>query len=127
MTDFLLRSVSMPSRLIVANELAEIMKVIAHADRIRLIEELSKSPLDVSSLSAELELPAARVSQHLALLKAHRMVIDERDGRRHVYRLTQPQLASWIVGGIEFIEARGTAPERSTLEEAKRLWSQPTS
>ena len=114
----------MPSRLIVANELSEIMKVIAHADRIRLIEELRTAPMDVSTLSEKLELPPARVSQHLALLKAHRIVIDERDGRRHVYQLTQPQLAEWIVGGIEFIEARGSAPERTTIEEAKRLWSQ---
>ena len=117
----------MPSRLIVANELAEIMKVIAHPDRIRLIEELSKSPMDVTTLSEELKLPPARVSQHLALLKAHRMVVDERDGRRHVYQLTQPLLAQWIVDGIEFIEARGNAPERTTLEEAKRLWSQTSS
>ena len=55
----------MPSRIVVAKELAEIFKVIAHPDRIRLIEELSKSECDVSTLASSLGLSGPRVSQHL--------------------------------------------------------------
>ena len=57
----------MPSRLIVSRELADLLKLLAHADRLRLIEELRLGEKDVTSLAIALQLPATRVSQHLAL------------------------------------------------------------
>ena len=48
----------MPNRQVVAKELADIFKVIAHPDRIRLIEELRDGEQDVNSLAAALDLPA---------------------------------------------------------------------
>ena len=48
----------MPSRQIIAKELTEVFKVIAHADRIRLIEELHRGEMDVNTLAETLNLPA---------------------------------------------------------------------
>lgn len=114
----------MPSRLVVARELADVFKMLAHPDRIRLIEELHKGETDVSSLAAKLELPATRVSQHLSLLKAHRLVGDRPEGRRHLYHLIQPEIASWIVEGLAFVEGRASGSvSSSTIESARMLWT----
>ncbi len=116
----------MPVRQVVAKELAEIFKIIAHPDRIRMIEELRDGEKDVNTLADRLQLPGARASQHLSLMRAHRLVEERRDGRRHFYHLTQPELAGWIVDGLDFVEGRMTGPARSSINQARRLWSAPS-
>ena len=113
----------MPSRLVVARELSDIFKVLAHPDRIRIIEELGRGEKDVNSLVELLELPGPRVSQHLSLMRAHRIVEERRDGRHHFYHLIQPEIADWIVEGAEFIEGRMTGVSKSEINSAVRLWS----
>lgn len=117
----------MPSRLVVAKELAELFKIVSHPDRIRLIEELRGGEKDVNTLMEALDLPGPRVSQHLSLLRAHRFVAERRDGRHHFYQLTQPEIAEWIVEGLSFIEGRIAGVSSSAIKSARRLWSQPTS
>jgi len=113
----------MPSRVVVARELGELFKLLAHPDRIRLVEELGTGECDVNSLAERLTLPSARVSQHLSLLKAHRIVEERRDGRRHCYSLAQPELATWIVDGLAFVEGRLSGLEPSDIHAARRLWT----
>lgn len=113
----------MPSRILIAKELAEIFKIIAHPDRIRLIEELRQGERDVNSLAELLDLPGPRVSQHLSLLRAHRMVEEQRDGRRHFYHLVQPQIAAWIVDGLAFVEGRNNGVTNANIRSVRQLWS----
>lgn len=114
----------MPSRIVVAKELAEIFKVIAHPDRIRLIEELSLGEVDVNGLAERLELSGPRVSQHLNQLRVHRLVEERRDGRRHVYSLLQPEIAEWILHALDFVEGRGTTITKAKLNTVRKMWSQ---
>lgn len=116
----------MPSRQVVAKELADLFKVVAHPDRIRLIEELRSGEKDVNTLIEILELPGPRVSQHLSLLRAHRFVEERRDGRHHYYHLTHPEMAEWIIEGLDFIEGRMSGISRSTIKTARRLWAAPS-
>lgn len=122
------RKSAVPSRVVVAKELAGIFKVLSHPDRIRLVEELRNGKVDVNTLHEKLELPASRVSQHLALLRAHRIVADSRDGRRVYYQLTQPDLAEWVVDGVRFIEARMHSDwqGRRAIRKARELWNAET-
>ncbi|MEL7481462.1 MAG: metalloregulator ArsR/SmtB family transcription factor [Pseudomonadota bacterium] len=113
----------MPSRNLVAKELAELFKIVAHPDRIRLIEELRASQKDVNSLADALDLPASRVSQHLSLMRAHRFVEDEREGRKHIYKLVQPEIADWIVEGLDFIEGRMRGLSPRDIKSARALWT----
>ena len=115
----------MPGRQLVARELAEIFKVIAHPDRIRMIEELRTGEKDVNTLAETLGLPGARVSQHLSLMRAHRLVEERRDGRHHFYHLIQPEIASWIVDGLDFVEGRHGVLPKSSITQARRLWTTP--
>ena len=114
----------MASRIVVAKELSELMKIISHPDRLRLIEEMRTGERDVNTLAETLNLPQARVSQHIALMRAHRLLAETRDGRRHLYSLKQPEIADWILDGIDFIKdpMRGVTAE--DFNEARTLWSQ---
>ena len=116
----------MPSRLIVSRELADLFKLLAHGDRLRLIEELRLGEKDVTSLATALDLPATRVSQHLALLRAQRLVEERRDGRSHFYRLAFPQLAPWIVDALQFVDIRHRLEEADHIDNARALWSAVT-
>ncbi len=116
----------MPSRQVVAKELSEIFKILAHPDRVRIIEELGAGEHDVNSLVQQLGLAGPRVSQHLALMRAHRVVEERRDGRHHFYRLSQPEIASWIIEGLSFVEGRMNGPKRSDIDSARQLWSAQT-
>lgn len=120
----------MPQRALLARELADFLKVIGHPDRVRLIEELRNGGLDVTALSDRLAIPATRVSQHLALLKAHRIVAERREGRHHEYRLIDKALAAWLLDGARFVQARAAADmvDLKALDAAASLWRdhQPT-
>ena len=113
----------MPDRKVVAKELAELFKIVANPDRIRIIEELRSGEKDVNTLVEALDLPGPRVSQHLSLMRAHRIVEERRDGRRHCYHLTQPEMATWIIEGLDFVEGRIGAVSKQTITKARKLWS----
>jgi DNA-binding transcriptional ArsR family regulator len=112
-----------PSRQLVAKELAEIFKLMSHPDRIRLIEELRSGEKDVNTLAEILGLAGPRVSQHLSLLRLNRIVEERRDGRHHFYQLTQPDIAEWVVNGLNFVEGRMGGISQSNINDARRLWS----
>lgn len=112
----------MPSRVVVAKELADVFKLIAHPDRIRIIEELRSGERDVNTLAETMDLPGPRVSQHLSLLRAQKIVEERREGRHHFYHLPQPEIAAWIVGALDFVEGRGAAITKSRINAAKKLW-----
>lgn len=116
----------MPDRQVVAKELAEIFKIIAHPDRIRIVEELGNGEKDVNTLVDRLDLPGPRVSQHLGLMRAHRIVEERREGRHHYYHLTQPDIAKWIVEGLSFVEGRISGVSKSAISRARSLWTSPS-
>jgi DNA-binding transcriptional ArsR family regulator len=116
---------NMPSRLIVSRELADLLKLLAHADRLRLIEELRHGEKDVTGLAIALHLPATRVSQHLSQLRAHRLVEERRDGRNHFYRLAHIHLADWILDALPFVDIRQRLEDADHIDAARALWCAP--
>ncbi len=113
----------MPHRQVVAKELAEIFKIIAHPDRIRIIEELGGGEKDVNTLVESLDLPGPRVSQHLGLMRANRIVQERREGRHHYYHLIQPEIANWIIDALSFVEGRISGISKSEINKARDLWT----
>lgn len=112
----------MPSRKIVANELASVLRQISHPDRIRLLLKLQSGEQMVSDLADALEIPATRASQHLAVLRALALVETQSQGQARVYRLAQPELALWLIEGIDFIAHRLHRASPGDIEQAKKLW-----
>jgi DNA-binding transcriptional ArsR family regulator len=114
----------MPSRHLVAKELGHLFSVFSHPDRIRLIEELREGESDVNALQAALGVTHSRTSQNLAILRAHRLVVERREGRHVYYRLVNPDIAGWVLDGLKYIEAdlELVARTRSAIEEVRQLW-----
>ncbi len=119
---------SMPARVVVAKELAETFRALGHECRIRIVEELAHGDhgeLDVHSLVEILELPQPTVSQHLSVLRHAKLVKQRRAGRSVYYSLTNRNLASWLLQGLGFLDARSQdAQELSqAVEDVRRVWS----
>jgi DNA-binding transcriptional ArsR family regulator len=112
----------MPSRTIVANELAHVMRQISHPDRIRLLLKLQAGEQTVNELGDILEISPTRVSQHLGVLRAVALVETRTLGQKRVYRLAQPDLANWLIEGIDFIAHRLSRATPADIAQAKRLW-----
>lgn len=113
----------MPNRLIVAREMAAFLKVMGHPDRIRIVQLLSRGgEHDVTDIAGRLGLPATRVSQHLALLRAHRLAEETPRGRRRLYRLAAPALAAWLIDGLDFVIERFGELSAEQAADAARLW-----
>src|SRR3954470_24032754 len=86
---------TVPHRVLVTRELAELLAVLGHPHRVRIVEELRDGECDVTSLRDTLGISHSGVSQHLMLLRAHGIVCERRQGRHVYYRLRQPGMASW--------------------------------
>lgn len=116
----------MPARLLVTKELSKFLGVLSHPHRIRIVEELRHDERDVNFLENVLGISHARVSQHLALMRSHRLVTERREGRRVFYRLFQPDLALWLVEGLRFLEHDVEAAQdmRDAVQQVKALWSE---
>lgn len=115
----------MPYRLLAASELAEFLRALAHPRRIQILEELRKGERDVASLAEVTELAHSSVSQHLMVLRAHRVVAERREGRRVFYRLRSAGLAEWLVQGMDFLVPMDQQNDkvRKAIKKAKSKWS----
>jgi DNA-binding transcriptional ArsR family regulator len=115
----------MPERTIVTHEMARLLGVLAHPQRIQIVEELRAGELDVNSIRALLGVSASRVSQHLGLMRSHHVVHERREGRHHYYRLVRPELATWLVAGLKFIEPNPDMAQhmRSVVAHVREMWT----
>lgn len=113
----------MPNRRLVARELSGLMKSLAHPDRILIVQLLaSQQCYSVNAIAVELDLPPARVSQHLSTLKAIRLVSEHRSGRERLYSLVEASLALWLVGGVDFVAGFISDISQEQVADAKKLW-----
>ncbi len=115
----------MPHRVLVAKELADFMSVLSHPHRIRIIEELRDAERDVNSLQEALGISHSGVSQHLMVLRSHRLVSERREGRRVFYQMLQPEIASWVMEATRFLEqgSAAAAELRKAIDKTRKNWT----
>lgn len=108
-------------------ELAELLRTLGHPQRVGLVEELRAGERDVNHLCQALGCSHARMSQHLAKLRAVRLVRMRREGRHVFYRLSNPTLAAWLLDGLEFVESEYADTEhiRASVQAARAVWRTP--
>ena len=76
---------------------AGLFKGLSHPFRIRILELLSAADeLSVADLQQETGLEASHLSQHLAVLRRHRLVESERRASHVFYRLADPTVAELL-------------------------------
>lgn len=85
---------------------ARALRVLAHPDRLRIVELLQQGRLTVGELAQELGLPHSAVSQHLNHMKAHGLLSSLRRGRVVYYRVASPH----AVTVINCIRRHGAGP-----------------
>ena len=83
---------------------AGLFKGLAHPFRIRILELLSAAPeVSVAELQAQTELEASHLSQHLAVLRRHRLVESERRASHVYYRLADARVADLLAVARELL------------------------
>lgn len=112
----------MPDSELAREAMADLLGALAHPDRLYLVEVLRSGPKDVATLAAAIGKAQPRTSQHLALLKAHHLVLSHREGRRVIYELGHPSTPDWIRAGLVLLKehaAHGQALAEA-VEELRR-------
>lgn len=79
--------------------MAQVLRLLAHPHRLKLIELLERNPAAVHSLVASLDLPQGTVSQHLNQMRRLGLVAAERRGKEVWYKIADPR-ALTILGCI---------------------------
>jgi len=84
---------------------ANLFKALAHPARIRILEILTSAdrPVPVSEILSITGVEATLMSQHLAVLKRHRVVAGERVGNAVFYTPTHPLIAELLLIARTFL------------------------
>jgi len=85
---------------------AAFFRAIGNPIRIRILTELRQQPLSVGELQERLQVQSSNVSQNLAVLRAHGIVVAERDGTRVVYSVEDGQLYEILDAARSMLERR---------------------
>lgn len=80
---------------------AEILKVLGHPVRLKIIAGLMSQSCNVKKIWECLELPQATVSQHLALLKNKGIIEGKRDGVEVFYHVTSAETRKIVASLME--------------------------
>lgn len=76
---------------------ANLFKGLAHPVRVRVLEVLAATAdVSVADLLRDTGLEASHLSQHLAVLRRHNLVIADRRASQVFYRLAYPQVADLL-------------------------------
>jgi Predicted transcriptional regulators len=80
-----------------AKEIAELLKVLANENRLLIVCHLLESPMTVSELHEKINnLTQSALSQHLALLKAHKILDSNKSGLSITYSIYDNRIRSVI-------------------------------
>jgi len=75
---------------------AEIIKAMANAARLMIVEELSRNEKSVGALTDLVDLDISTVSRHLLILRHAGIVACRRNGNKILYRLRTPCVLNFI-------------------------------
>ncbi len=84
--------------------------------RREIFERLVERPLAVGELARELPVSRPAVSQHLKVLKAARLVADQRAGNRRIYRV-DPQGIAALRADLEQFWGKALAAYKAVVEQ----------
>jgi rhodanese-related sulfurtransferase/DNA-binding transcriptional ArsR family regulator len=89
--------------------LAEVAKALASPNRIEIVELLGQGERAVDGIATRLGLSVANASQHLQVMRRAGLLASRRDGKRILYRLSDPAV-------VDLMSALGRLGERNQAE-----------
>jgi ArsR family transcriptional regulator len=85
---------------------AKMLKALAHASRLMIVDRLSRGECSVGDLRELVGGDISTVSKHLALLRAHGIVEDRREGTTVYYRLLIPCVCNFFTCATQVLKER---------------------
>lgn len=87
-------------------EQAKMLKALAHESRLMIVDRLSRGECSVGELRKLVGGDLSTVSKHLALLRAHGIVEDRREGTTVYYRLLTPCVCNFFTCATQVLKER---------------------
>ena len=84
---------------------ADLLRVLGHPARIRVLELLAQHEHAAGDLLAEIAIEAGSLSQQLAVLRRTGVVVSFRDGGLVMYALSTPDVADLLAAGRRILSA----------------------
>jgi DNA-binding transcriptional ArsR family regulator len=85
---------------------AKMLKALAHESRLMIVDRLSRGECSVGELRDLVGGDLSTVSKHLALLRAHGIVEDRREGTTVYYRLLTPCVCNLFICATQVLKER---------------------
>jgi ArsR family transcriptional regulator len=85
---------------------AKMLKALAHESRLMIVDRLSRGECSVGVLRDLVGGDLSTVSKHLALLRAHGIVEDRREGTTVYYRLLTPCVCNFFTCATQVLKER---------------------
>jgi DNA-binding transcriptional ArsR family regulator len=85
---------------------AQVLKALAHESRLRIVDRLQRGECSVTELTGLVGSDRTTVSKHLAVLRAHGIVADRREGSVVFYTLLTPCVTGFFSCATQLLEER---------------------
>lgn len=85
---------------------AQVLKALANESRLKMIDRLSRGECSVGALTELIGSDPSTVSKHLAVLRAHGIVRDRREGNVVYYRLMTPCVMTFFACASQVLDER---------------------
>ena len=83
--------------------LADFFRVLGDPTRTRLISVLLEREICVTELASHLQMTQSAVSHQLNILKAHKMVVQRRNGKQMFYSAANQSIRAIMETGLEYL------------------------
>jgi DNA-binding transcriptional ArsR family regulator len=100
------QSLAMAKARQVFKQQARVLKALAHESRLLIIDRLSRGECSVGELTDLVGSDQSTVSKHLAVLRAHDIVEDRRDGNVVFYKLLVPCVCKFFACATQVLKER---------------------
>lgn len=84
---------------------AEVFRALSHPTRVQIVECLQDGELPVSSILDRVGVEPANLSQHLGVLRSHRLVTTRKEGNQVFYVLRDALLIEVLVTMRRYVQA----------------------
>jgi ArsR family transcriptional regulator len=93
---------------------AEVAKALGHGHRLEILELLAQGERSVEALAERVGLSIANASQHLRLMRRAGLLASRRDGKRILYRLSEPSVLD-LTAALRRVAERNLAEVREVI------------
>ncbi len=85
---------------------ARVLKALANESRLRIVDRLYRGECSVGELTELIGSDQSTVSKHLAILRAHGVVSDRREGNVVYYKLMTPCVMNFFTCATQVLKER---------------------